>query len=58
MFEPGLEDDETFPASGNLFTVGNRTGYFACGCPNGKSILNGVDDRAFIRQDRVTASGI
>ena len=38
MFEPGLEDDETFPASGNLFTIGNRTECFACGCPNGRYI--------------------
>jgi hypothetical protein len=36
MFEPGLENDESFPASGNLFTVGNRFGYFACGCQNGR----------------------
>ena len=35
MFEPGLQDDETFPQSGNLFAIGNRTGCFVCGCPEG-----------------------
>jgi hypothetical protein len=35
MFESSLQDDDTFPASGNLFAIGNNTGYFACGCKNG-----------------------
>ena len=50
MFEPGLEDDETFPASGNIFAVGNRTGYFACGCKHGMSVVGGyvTDNRTFI----------
>ena len=34
VFEPGLQDDESFPASGNLFALGNRSGWFACGCKN------------------------
>lgn len=40
MFEPGLEDDDTFPASGNLFAIGNRTGYFVCGRPNGMMMIS------------------
>ena len=35
MFEPGLQDDDTFPYSGNLFAIANQSCYFACGCQNG-----------------------
>jgi hypothetical protein len=45
MFEPGLQDDESFSASGNLFTIGNRFGYFACGCQNGRTVVLYADGR-------------
>jgi len=35
IFESGLQDDKIFPSSGNLFAIGNRTGYFVCGRQNG-----------------------
>jgi hypothetical protein len=36
LFDSGLENDESFPASANIFVVGNRTGWFACGCQQGE----------------------
>jgi hypothetical protein len=35
LFDSGLENNESFPASANIFVVGNRTGWFACGCQDG-----------------------
>jgi hypothetical protein len=36
-------EDDSFPASANLFAIANRTGYFACGCPKGtRQTLHGL----------------
>jgi hypothetical protein len=52
MFESGLEDDNIFPSSGNLFAIGNRTGNFVCGCQNGMSAkLLSANQRNDIRED-------
>ena len=36
MFQPSLQDDDAFPVIVNLLVIGNNTGCFACGCPNGR----------------------
>ena len=52
MFESGLQDDDSFPSSVNLFAIGNRTGYFACGRQNGLNMkLVSANSRPRIRED-------
>jgi hypothetical protein len=59
MFDPGLQDDETLPQSANLFAVGNRTGFFVCGCPQGtpNECCSGVDVRSTVWRDGIIESG-
>ena len=52
IFESGLQDDASFPSSGNLFAIGNRTGYFICGRQKGINMkLLSANSRPHIRED-------